>query len=291
MQFKNIIYGFIIGDVYGTSILNNPINNDIKIHDNNILNIERGCYSFLTTNMLATIDSITENKEIIPKDIIIKLCTSLITGKYTSNNKIYLVDKESLKVLEHYRKKNNLNYIYNETDLGAYPTSRIIPIIIYNYFNEDTLDTLIPAISLTNINEIVLLGCFIYYKYLLNILEGYNKYKSLKIDIPNYFSSRSKKIYKNILNKNIFYKDIIFDDNIINVLKIVFYVILNSDNMNDVLMMISNLEGNTNLYCSLIMTLATTIYGLDTIPSDIIKDIKNKRNINKYISKFERMFL
>ena len=95
-------------------------------------------------------------------------------------------------------KKNTLNYIYNETDLGAYPTSRIIPIIIYNYFNEDTLDTLIPVISLTNTNEIVLLGCFIYYKYLLNILEGYNKYKSLKIDIPNYFSSRSKKIYKKL---------------------------------------------------------------------------------------------
>ena len=61
--------------------------------------------------------------------------------------------------------------------------------------------------------------------------------------------------------------------------------------MSDVLMMISNLEGNTNLYCSLIMTLATTLYGFDTISSDIIKDIKNKRNINKYISRFERMFL
>lgn len=281
MQFKNIIYGFIIGDVYGISILNND----------NILNIEKGCYSFLTINMLATIDSIIENEEIVPKDIVIKLCTSLITGKYSSNNKIYLIDKESLNVLEHYRNKNNLNYIYNEYDLSAYPLSRIIPITIYNYYNKDTLDTLIPTLSITNNNEIVLLGCFIYYKYLLNILNGYNKYKSLKIDIPNYFNNKTKKIYKNILNNNIFYKDIIFDDNIINVLKIVFYVILNSDDMNDVLLMISNLEGNTNLYCSLIMTIATTLYGIDSIPNNIIKNIKNKKLINKYINKFERMFI
>lgn len=289
MNIKKIIKSFIIGDSFGLSKLNNYDNNDILLYDNNVLNIEKGCYSFCTVNMLSTLDSLSINNKIIPEDILSKLCMSLIVGKYTYK-KAYAIDIETLNILNYYSKKNNLNYKYNEYDMSAYSLSRVIPIVIYNYYNLDTLDTLVPIISVTNINELVLLGSFIYYKYMLNLLEGYDKFKSLKIDIPNYFSLKSKFFYKNILKNNIFYKEIVFDDNIVNVLKIIFYIILNSNNISDVLMMLSNLEGNTNLYCSLTLPIATILYPGDNDLDKLYKDLKNKKIINKYINNFERVF-
>ena len=291
-MIKDLIYSFIIGDSYGLSILDNETDNsDIKLKFNKTLNIEKGYFSFFTTNLLATIDSISTNKNIAIKDILNKLVLSLIVGKYTNDGTVRKADIETLNILEYYSKKNNLYYNYNNNDLNSNPISRVLPITIYNYYNTDTLDTLIPVVSLTTNNEVVLLGCFIYYKYLLNLINGYDKYKSLKIYIPDYFNNETKKIYKNILKGNIYYKDITFDDNIINVLKIVFYVILNSDNMNDVLLILSNLSGCTNIYSSLTLVLASFIYGFDSIPNTLKKDLKNKKEINKYIKEFERIFI
>ena len=286
-MIKELIYSFIIGDSFGLSILDND-NNVLKIKRNNTLNIEKGYFSFFSTNLLATIDSIGTLGNINNKDVINKLTLSLITGKYTNNNIVIKPDNLSLEILDHYRIKNNLEYNY-ENNLNSSPISRILPIVIYNYYNIDTLDTIIPVASLTNNNDTVLLGCFIYYKYLLNIIEGYDKYKALKISIPDYFNNNTKRVLKDVLKENISYKEIDFDDNIINVLKIVLYVILNSDNMNDVLLMCSNLSGNTNIYCSLIFPIASKLYGFKELEK-LKKDLKNKQDINKYISRFEKVY-
>lgn len=287
---NNLVYGYIIGDSFGLSKLNN-YDNELKLKFNDNLNIDKGSFSFMSTFMLSVMDSISNSNEIDVEDIINKMCTSLIVGKYTNNGKIYNLDKDTLRILDYYSRKNNFNYEIDEKDLSAYSISRVLPIIIYNFYNEDTLDNLIPVLSITNINEVVHLGCFIYYKYVMNLMEGLDKYKALKIKIPKYFSSKSIKYYKNLLKGNIYYKDIKFDDNIINVLNIVFYVILNSDNYIDMFNMISNLDGNTNIYSSLICSIGGVLYGKESIPNNIYKCLKNKKDINGYIKKFERMFL
>ena len=76
MDIKNIILSFIIGDSLGLSKLNNYEDNNIVIKDNKTLNIEKGNYSFNTTNLLATIDSITKYKNIVHKEKLNKLCMS-----------------------------------------------------------------------------------------------------------------------------------------------------------------------------------------------------------------------
>ena len=55
--------------------------------------------------------------------------------------------------------------------------------------------------------------------------------------------------------------------------------------------MISNLDGNNNIYSSLILSIGGILYGKETIPNNLIKDLKNKKDINKYIKNFERIFL
>lgn len=289
---KNLIYGFIVGDAFGLSILKREeYDNNIKLNFNNKLNIDKGYYSSMSSFLLATMDSISSLKKINIVDIMNKMCTCLILGKYTNNGKVYDMDKETLNILKYYSKKNNLNYNYKEDDFSSYALSRVLPIAIYNFYNEDTLDTLIPVISLTGSNEVVLLGAYIYYKYLINLMDGYDKYKALKIDIPKYFSKDSKKYFKRVLKGDIFYKDIRFDDNIVNVLNVVFYVVLNSDSYLDMFNMINSLEGNTNIYSSLICSIGGILYGKDNIPKNLIRDLENKKDINKYIRDFERLFL
>ena len=55
--------------------------------------------------------------------------------------------------------------------------------------------------------------------------------------------------------------------------------------------MISNIDGNTNIYSSLICGIGGILYGKDKIDKCIIKDIKNKKDINKWIKDFERKIL
>ena len=287
---KDFIYSYIIGDSFGLSLLNNSYN-EIKLLDNKVLNIEKGSISSMSTFMLCTMESIGTNKNIVPIDILNKMCTSLIVGKYTTNGKVYDLDNNTLNILTHYSKKNNLNIEYNELDYSSYALSRIVPLILFNYYNEDDLDKLVSLISITNVDEEVLFGSYIYYKYVLNLLKGKDKYKALKMEIPKGFSNEVKNKYKNILKGNIFYSEIEFNNEIINVISIIFYVILNSDNFNDIFNMISNIDGNTNIYSSLICGIGGILYGKDKIDKCIIKDIKNKKDINKWIKDFERKIL
>lgn len=287
---KDFIYSYIVGDSFGLSLLNNSYN-EIKLLDNKVLNIEKGSISSMSTFMLCTMESIGANKNIVPIDILNKMCTSLIVGKYTTNGKVYDLDNNTLNILTHYSKKNNLNIEYNELDYSSYALSRIVPLILFNYYNEDDLDKLVSLISITNVNEEVLFGSYIYYKYVLNLLKGKDKYKALKMEIPKGFSNEIKNKYKNILKGNIFYSEIEFNNEIINVISIIFYVILNSDNFNDIFNMISNIDGNTNIYSSLICGIGGILYGKDKIDKCIIKDIKNKKDINKWIKDFERKIL
>ena len=164
-DIKNIIYGYIIGDSYGLSILKYEKKFQLfKLQDNLELNIEKGNYSFMTVFMLATLDSLIKNKKINTTDILNKMCTSLIVGKYTSDGRIYDLDNKTLEILKHYNKKINLNIEYNELDTTSYSISRILPLAIFNYYEEENLDDLAILVSITNINDYVLLGNYIYYK-------------------------------------------------------------------------------------------------------------------------------
>ena len=135
----------------------------------------------------------------------------------------------------------------------------------------------------------MLLGNYILYKYIFNLPNGIDKYEALKIEIPNIFKNKTIKVYKDILKGNIYYKEIRHDDNIINVIKIILYIILNSDNYKDIINMLNCQTGYTNIYSSLTCFIGSIIYKKDELIEKMIKDIKNKTDINKYIKGFEKV--
>ena len=290
IDLKYIIYSYIVGDSFGLSRLCNDKLDDISLEYNDVLNIEKGYFSSMTSFMLVCLDSIGKCELLEPVDILNKMCTSLIIGKYTNTGKIYVLDKETINILEYYKRKNNLNYDYKINDYSSYSLSRLIPISLYDYYKgENNIDKLMQIIGLTTSSDVVLLGNYILYSYIINLLNGMDKYKALKIEIPDMFKNKSIKVYKDILKGNIYFKDIKYDDNILNVIKIIFYIILNSDNYNDVLNMLNSLTGYTNIYSSIACFISSIIYGENDYILKMKKDLRNKRDINKYINSFEKV--
>ena len=102
IDIKYIIYSYIVGDSYGLSKLCNDKLDSISLNYNDILNIEKGYFSSMTTFMLASMDSISKNNLIVPIDILNKMCTSLILGKYTNDGKINAINKECINILNYY---------------------------------------------------------------------------------------------------------------------------------------------------------------------------------------------
>jgi len=289
-DIKYVIYSYIVGDSFGLSKLCNDKLESISLNYNEVLNIEKGYYSNMTTFMLSTMDSINKNKNIVPTDILNKMCTSLILGKYTNDGKIYALNKECVNILKYYMKKNNLDYDYKISDLSGYAISRVLPIALYDYYKkENNFDKLIQVIGITTSNDIVLLGSYILYKYIINLLNRMDKYKALKIEIPSIFKTKSVRCYKDILKGNIYFKTIDQDDNIVNIISLILYIILNSDNYLDVLNMMNSLGGHTNIYSSYICLFASIIYGKNEFIDKMINDLKNKKEINKFIKDFEKV--
>ena len=285
---EDAIYGFIVGDVYGLSILDNDLNT-MKLKRNKTLNIDKGCFSSLTTFLLASIDSINKNNDIIIDDILSRMCMSLILGKYTNNGKVYDLDNNTLKILEFYSKKNTLEG-YKVGSSSAYFISKIIPISLYSYAKDNDFSNFLKIASIFSLNNEDILGLYIYNSYLINILNGLDKVKALKIDIPEYLKD-NKYYYKDILKGKFKKNKLIFDDSIYNTLYVVFYTIFNSKSFEDILILGASYPYKKNLYLSLSTIIGGIIYGKDSIPSYLLKDIKNKKDINKYIKEIEKNVL
>ena len=83
---------------------------------------------------------------------------------------------------------------------------RMLPIAIYCYYNkynEPEIYNIVKDVSsLTHAHEISVLGCYLYVIYMMNILNGVDKYESLdmlkKVNL-NKFSDEAINEYKRIL--------------------------------------------------------------------------------------------
>ncbi len=87
---------------------------------------------------------------------------------------------------------------------------RILPVALYSYskkLNDKEIIKLTNEISsLTHGHEISKLGCYIYVKYIINLLNGLNKeeaYKKIQGEDYSCYSEESINAYSRILKNNI----------------------------------------------------------------------------------------
>ena len=307
-KIKDSLYGFVIGDALGVPVefmsreklIKNPVTSMLGYRNHNV---EEGVWSDDTSMTLATIDSIINCNGLNYNDMMNNFLMWYGKYKYTATNKVFDIGRTTYDALLDYaeNKKNPVECgLKGINDNGNGSLMRMLPIAIYCYYNkynEPEIYNIVKDVSsLTHAHEISILGCYLYVLYIINILNGNDKYESLdilkKVNL-NKFSNEAINEYKRILKENISKEKInnIYSSGyVIHTLESVLYVILNTDSFDQALIGAINLGEDTDTIGAITGSIAGILYRYDSIPEKWLKKLKNKEYLNEIIWRFENYF-
>lgn len=305
-KVKDGILGFVVGDALG-------IYNEFKSREclkDNLLTemkgfgshpVPAGSWSDDSSSILATIDSINTKQLIDYNDIANNLVLWLKEAKYTPFNYVFDVDFTTLKALTNFREYNidatrcGLKGI-EFNDNGS--LMRMLPYAYYAYYKQlkdsEILDIVKNASYITHKNDICVLGCYIYVRYVICLLGGKNKEKSYNL-IKSFdyseFSVKSLKVYHRILNNDISLlklKEIKSSAYIVDTLEASLWCLLKSKSYMQAVIAAVNLGDDTDTIGALTGSLAGIIYGYKSIPEDWVNKIINLEYILNITKEYEK---
>ncbi|MDD2391368.1 MAG: ADP-ribosylglycohydrolase family protein [Bacilli bacterium] len=304
MRVKDGIIGFAVGDAMGVptefhkreDLLKKPVT---KMIENRFEGLPKGSWSDDTSMVVATIYALMENGLNYNKiaDNFIKWVNG---DDFCSYNKCFGIGRTTLKALAMY---NRGMFKAEECggkafeDNGNGSLMRILPIGYYCHYNRinesETIDIVSKVSSITHGNEISILGCYLYVKYLSYILDKDSKeeaYKKLKLLDLSYFSDDSIIRYKRILKEDI--SDLYLDDikssgYVVDTLEASLWCFLKSDNFRDCIVAAINLGEDTDTIAGIAGGLAGIYYGYETIPLNWLRDLVKLDYLVLTSNKFE----
>ena len=276
---KDGIIGFAIGDAMGVPVeftnreklMRNPITSMVGFMGHNV---PKGTWSDDTSMTLATMDSITEaNGDIITNDMADKFLEWMEQGKYTPGGKIVDIDRTTLRALGKYKttRRSAVNCgCTSNTDNGNGSLMRMLPIVYYSYLNwleQDKILKLVAGISsITHANELVIMGCYMYVNYAIELLNTNNRKTAYtKIQNLDYsmFSMPTIRAYTRILDNEIYHysiDEIKSSSYIVDTLEAVLWVLINTDTYNQAIIGAINLGSDTDTIAACTGGLAGIIY-------------------------------
>ena len=301
-NLKASLYGYIVGDAVGfplkdkkrKELLKKPINEMLPIDGYNDI----GYWSINSSFVIATIDSIIENeKRINYTDIMRKYLECTNSSKYSSNNKIPEdIDKVIINSLNAFKDDKSPiecgSKKYEDNDNKS--LSRMLPIVLYCYYknveDDDIYNLVKKYSSLTHAHQLSVMACYIYTRFILNILKGKDKFTSYNIikyiDYDKYFRKETISEFSRVIKDNINelkLEEIQSTSNVVDTLETVIWVILNTNNYQQAIVGAINLGGDTNTISALVGSIAGLLYGVDDIPNKWLDNIKKKDLINNII--------
>lgn len=308
---KDSLYGFIVGDAMGVPVefedreklINKPVTSMLGYgsHD-----VEAGVYSDDTSMTLATMDSIIKQNGIINyNDIADKFCNWVNNNEYTATNKIFDIGMTTkYALIKYFNNKIDATMCggTNINENGNGSLMRMLPIALYCFYknikDDNEIFTLVKnSSSITHAHDISILGCYIYVRYVISLLETKNKISSYnfikKLDYSMFIEEvkleYSRILFSDISTLNI--NDINSSGYVVNTLEAVFWIILNCSNYNESIIGAINLGGDTDTIGAITGSIAGILYGYDNISKRWISKLKNKDYIDEIIIKFENTFV
>lgn len=308
---KDSLYGFIVGDAMGVPVefedreklINKPVTSMLGYgsHD-----VEAGVYSDDTSMTLATMDSIIKQNGIINyNDIADKFCNWVNNNEYTATNKIFDIGMTTkYALIKYFNNKIDATMCggTNINENGNGSLMRMLPIALYCFYknikDDNEIFTLVKnSSSITHAHDISILGCYIYVRYVISLLETKNKIYSYnfikKLDYSMFIEEvkleYSRILFSDISTLNI--NDINSSGYVVNTLEAVFWIILNCSNYNESIIGAINLGGDTDTIGAITGSIAGILYGYDNISKRWISKLKNKDYIDEIIIKFENTFV
>lgn len=307
---KDSLYGFIVGDAMGVPIefedreklINKPVTSMLGYgsHD-----VEAGVYSDDTSMTLATMDSIIKQNGIINyNDIADRFCNWVNNNEYTATNKIFDIGMTTkYALIKYFNNKIDATMCggTNINENGNGSLMRMLPIALYCFYknikDDNEIFTLVKnSSSITHAHDISILGCYIYVRYVISLLETKNKISSYnfikKLDYSMFIEEvklkYSRILFSDISTLNI--NDINSSGYVVDTLEAVFWIILNCSSYNESIIGAINLGGDTDTIGAITGSIAGILYGYDNISKRWLRKLKNKDYIDEIITKFENVF-
>ena len=306
---KNGIIGFAIGDALGVpaefksreELKRYPITDMVG---DGTYNVPAGTWSDDTSMTLATIDSIIEKQTIDVNDMASKFLKWFRNAEYTATNECFDIGRTTLQALAKYELKQD--DVVNcggsgEYDNGNGSLMRILPIAYYIYYkniadNQEIYSIIKDVSSITHAHEISVLGCYIYVKYVIELLKGIDKvqaYKNIQNQDYSLFSDYAVSKYSRIINDDIqnFQEDSISSSGyVVSTLEAVLWLFLNAEDYNTTILKAVNLGDDTDTVGAIVGGLLGIQYGLDNIKESWKQQLKKYDYIVDLCSKFNMIF-
>ena len=285
------IIGLAIGDAMGVPIeffkredlLNNPVTTMIGEQSHFV---PKGSWSDDTSLNLALIDSINNKKCIDLYDISRNFIEWGENGKYTPTGKMFGIGRTTLKAISRMERGDiELEKCGGDTEYenGNGSLMRILPVAYYcfgkKYDDNEVYDLVKRISSLTHAHEISIMGCYIYVKFALDLLDGKDiktAYKNIKKLKYQYFSDYCKSSYSRLIKGNIGklkLEEIKSSGYVVDTLEATIWTLLNTKSYNQSIIGSINLGGDADTIGACTGGLAGIFYGFDNINKSWLKDL------------------
>ena len=259
-----------------------------------------GTWSDSTSMEIATIESYIENNGFNCDDIMRRWTAWVDHGEYACNGVFFGTGKTVLKAIKNYN-QGVLPRNCGLTDIssnGNGSLMRVLPVALYSYSKKLSDKEIIKLVndisSLTHAHDISKLGCYIYTKFVIYLLKGFNKqqaYNRIQNEDYSSYSLEAIHAYKRVLRGNITnYKlgEINSSSYVVHTLESALWILLNQDNYKDTIIASTNIGNDTDTIGAVVGSMAGIIYGYNAIPKDWLNSLRKKDYLMDLSLNFEK---
>ena len=304
-KFVDGIIGHAIGDAMGVptefcfreKLLEKPVTSMIGhgSHD-----VPAGTWSDDTSMTIALIDSIINKNKIDYDDIMHNFYDWLHDAKYTAVGKAFGAGRTCIQSIINYSKGYE-PLECGQKDLnsnGNGSLMRILPIAFYSYYKKLTDDDIIELCnnisSLTHSHEISKLGCYIYVRFAMNLIDGLSleeAYEYMQKDNYSKYQEESIEKYKRLIKNKIMelkIDDIKSSGYIVDTLEAAIWILMNSKNYRECIIASTNIGQDTDTVGAVVGGLAGIVYGVNSIPKKWLEKLIKKDELIELSLNFEK---
>jgi ADP-ribosylglycohydrolase len=249
-------------------------------------------------------DSITQTKKIDTNDIASKFLDWFRNSNYTATGETFDIGRTTLQSLAKFESGIEDAEKCGQAgimDNGNGSLMRMLPIAYYIVFNDskenkmsdkDIYNIVKKVSSITHANEISILGCYIFVRFAIEIINGKFKdlsYEYIKSLDYSFFSQESIQKYHRILNEDIkkeHIDTIKTTGYIVDTLEAVFWLFLNSKDYNNTILEAVNLGDDTDTVAAITGGLLGIYYGIEKINDKWKNDLKKIEYIEEICDAF-----
>lgn len=297
------LMGFVIGDAFGVPVefvsrrelLKKPVT---KMIGNGTYNLPAGTWSDDTSMMIATIDSINSKQTVDLLDIALKFVAWKNHATYTALGDVFDIGTTCSKAIDIFEETHD-PYTCGLSDVnsnGNGSLMRILPVAYYaveKRLKDTEIIKLVKDVSsLTHAHDISVMGCYIYVRYAIFLLNGKDKYSAYSMTKSvdyTMFSEEAQLAYKRLLTEDISkltINDISSSGYIVDSLESAIWVTLKSENFKEAIIGAVNLGSDTDTIGALTGALSGIIYGDELIPEDWKNQIARKEYLLDIFEEF-----